>query len=189
MTFSKNFSGDGIKDYLKRNNFPYDGEIKVSKKIKSLRQLTKVEKELVKLTYKEASLKCLTFDDTQKYIAIKTNIWIENSCLEFLKKSEEQENREWYYRLAKDQDNFIINHKKAMDKIEQCGRELWSIVEDPNTKEKTKIKVIHELHEITITYVNLHRDLPFLTGLTKLYDGDVLNNEYNLSKKRDNIFD
>ncbi len=85
MNFSKNFPGDDIKGYLKSNNFPYDGEIKVSKKIRSLRQLTRIEKELVKLVFKEASVKCLTFDDTQKYIAFKINIWIENSCLEFLK--------------------------------------------------------------------------------------------------------
>ena len=173
MAFSENFDDD-IKDYIKRNNFPDDVSITISKKIKSLRQLTKVEKELVKLTYKEAIIKCLSLEDTQKFIAQKTKILIDLHCLEFLKKTGEQENREWYYRLAREKDEFILHHKKAMDKMEQCERELWCIVENPNTKEKTKIKVIHELHELTKTYVLLQRDLPFLTDLSKFYNADVL---------------
>ncbi len=68
-----------------------------------------------------------------------------------------------------------------MDKIEQCERELWSIVEDSSTKEKTKIKVIHELHELTKTNILLHRDLPFLTGLCRFYDTDILNKDVNRS--------
>ena len=175
MSFSNNITDDDIGDYLKRNNFPDDAKIRIDKKIKSLRQLTKGEKALVKLTYKEASLKCLSLEDTQKFIVLNTKILIDKNCLEFLKKNIENENREWYYRLAREKDEFIINHKKAMDKIEQCERELWGIMEDPNTKEKTKIKVVHELHELTKTYVNLLRDLPFLTGLAKFYDSDVLN--------------
>ncbi len=180
MPFSKNFKGNGIKDYLESNSFPYDDdEIKVSKKIRSLRQLTRVEREMVKMVFKQASIKCLTLEDTQKYIALKTNIWIiMNPCLELLKKSEEQENREWYFRLAKDQEGFILSHKRAMDEIEQYTRELWGMAEDPNTKEKTKIKVIQTLHELTKTTVLLQRDLPFLTGLWKFIDSDILNNGF-----------
>ena len=184
MPFSNNFLDDDIRDHIKNNNFSHDNEIKVSKKIKSLRQLTKVEKELVKLVYKGAVLKCLSLEDTQKFIAEKIKILIDINCLEFLKKSEEQENREWYYRLAKDQDDFIIHHKKAMDKIEQCERELWGIVEDPDTKEKTKIRVIYELHKLAKTHVLLLRDMPFLTSLAKFFDSDVLDKEGNTVGKQ-----
>ena len=37
----------------------------------------------------------------QQYITSKTKIWIEWSCLEYLKKTEEQENREWFYFIAR----------------------------------------------------------------------------------------
>jgi hypothetical protein len=174
----------------KRAHYPYDIEIKVSKKIKSLRQLTKVEKELVKLTYKEAVLKCMALEDTQKYIALKIKIWVYRPCLDFLKKTEEEENREWYYRLVKDQHGFILHHKKSMDKIEQYEKELWCMAEDLHIKEKSKIKIFQQLHELTKTSVLLHRDLPFLTGLSRFYDGDILNKEeVNLAKKHDKVFD
>ena len=140
MPFSKNSIDDDIKDCIKRNNFLDDSKITVSKRVKSLRQLTRIEKELVKLVYKEAALKCLSLEDTQKYITLKTKIFIEETCLGLLKKTEEQENREWFHRTAKDQEWYILNFKKAMDKIELYERELWSMAEDPNTKEKTKTK-------------------------------------------------
>ena len=122
VPFSKNFSCDDIKDCIKNNNYHDNNEIKVSKKIRSLRELTKVEKELVKLTYKEAVLKCLDLKHTQKYIALKTKIWVDMHCLEFLKKSEEDENREWNFRLAKYHEEYLLNYKKSMGKIEQCEK-------------------------------------------------------------------
>jgi hypothetical protein len=159
MPFSDNFTDGDIKDHIKRNDFLDDSKITTSKRVKSLRQLTRIEKELVKLVYKEAALKCLSLEDTQKYITLKTKIFIEENCLGLLKKTEEQENREWFYRTAKDQEWFILNFKKAMDKIELYERELWSMAEDSNTKEKTKLKVFQELHKLTITSTLLLRDL------------------------------
>ena len=55
-----------------------------------------MEKELVRLNYKEAIIKGFTLKGIQQYISSKTKIWIEWSCLEYLKKAEEAENREWY---------------------------------------------------------------------------------------------
>ena len=84
------------------NDFEHSDKIIILKKIKSLRQLKHIEKELVRLNYKEAIIKGFTLKGIQQYIASKTKIWIEWSCLEYLKKAEEQENKEWYLRLAKD---------------------------------------------------------------------------------------
>ena len=174
MPFPDNFADDGIEEYIKRNNPLDDSNITTSKRVKSLRQLTKVEKELVKLVYKEAALKCLTLEDTQKYITLKTKIFVEETCLGFLKKTEEQENREWFYRTAKNQEWYIRNFKKSMDKIELYERELWSMAEDPTTKEKAKIKIFQELHELTKTNVLLLRDLPFLADLSRFCGNDIL---------------
>jgi hypothetical protein len=77
-----------------------NNKIIILKKVKSLSQLRRTEKELVKLCYKEVIIKGFTLKGIQQYIATKTKIWIEWSCLEFLKKAEEQENKEWYLRLA-----------------------------------------------------------------------------------------
>lgn len=170
MPFSNNFTVDNINDHIKNNNFLDDTNITISKRAKSLRQLTRIEKELVKLVSKEAALKCLSLEDTQKYITLKTNIFIEETCLGLLKKTEEQENREWFYRTAKDQEWYIMNYKKSMDKMDQYERELWGMAEDPSTKEKTKIKIFQELHELTKTSVLLLRDLPFLADWSK-YQG------------------
>jgi len=75
-----------------------------------------------------------------------------------------------------------------MDKIEQYERELWSMAEDPNTKEKTKLKIFQELHELTKTFVLMQRDLPFLTGLSRFYDAGMSIKEENLANKHDDVF-
>jgi hypothetical protein len=62
--------------------------------VKSLRQLRHTEKGLVKLNYKATIIKGFTLKGIQQYIASKTKIWIEWSCLEYLKKAEERENKE-----------------------------------------------------------------------------------------------
>ena len=77
-----------------QNNNIDIGNIIILKKIKSLRQLKRTEKELVRLNYKEAVIRGFTLKGIQQYIAFKTKIWIEWSCLEYLKKAEEQENKE-----------------------------------------------------------------------------------------------
>ena len=65
----------------------------------------------------------------QQYITSKTKIWIEWSCLEYLKKTEEQENREWFYFMAKDQFAYVGEYRKCIDEIGQYKRKLWLIVE------------------------------------------------------------
>jgi hypothetical protein len=74
------------------NDFEFSDKIIILKRVKSLRQLRRTEKELVKLNYKEAIIKGFTLKGIQQYLAIKTKIWIDWSCLEYLKKAEEQEN-------------------------------------------------------------------------------------------------
>ena len=77
MAFSNidsNFCNDINKDL-------YDNKIIILKKVKSIKQLRIAEKELVKLNYKEAIIKGFTLKGIQQYIASKTKIWIEWSCL------------------------------------------------------------------------------------------------------------
>ena len=77
----------------------FGNRIIILKKVKSLKQLRRTEKELVRLKYKEAIIKGFTLKGIQQYIATKTKIWVEWSCMEYLKKAEEQENMEWYFHM------------------------------------------------------------------------------------------
>ena len=77
MAFSNidsNFYNDINKDL-------FDNKIIILKKVKSVKQLRIAEKELVKLNYKEPIIKGFTLKAIQQYIASKTKIWIEWSCL------------------------------------------------------------------------------------------------------------
>ena len=56
--------------------------------------MRRTEKELVRLCYKGAIIKGFTLKGIQQYIASKTKIWIEWSCVEYLNKAEEIGNRE-----------------------------------------------------------------------------------------------
>src|SRR3954453_20984271 len=162
----------------------FGNHIIILKKVKSLRQLRRTEKELVKLCYKEAIIKGFTLKGIQQYIASKTKIWIEWPCLEYLKKAEEQENREWYFKLAKDQFAYINIFRKAIDEVEEYKKQLWLMVMDQKVEHSVKVQAMKELHSLSKTYTLLLKDLPFVTNLTKYYDNDILSPDYNYSDKR-----
>jgi hypothetical protein len=109
----------------------FGNHIIILKRIKSLRQLRRTEKELVRLCYKEAIIKGFTLKGIQQYIASKTKIWIGWSCLEQLKKSEEQENKEWYLKLAQDHFAYIGIHRNMIDELQQIKKGLWEIIKNP----------------------------------------------------------
>jgi hypothetical protein len=162
-----------------QNNNIDIGNIIILKKVRSLRQLRRTEKELVKLCYKEAIIKGFTLKGIQQYIASKTKIWIEWSCLEQLKKTEEQENREWFYRMARDHFAYVGAYRKCIDEISQYKKEIWNIVIDSQIDGSTRIQALKELHSLSKTYTLLIKDIPFVTNISKDYDKDVLNSNYN----------
>jgi FMN phosphatase YigB (HAD superfamily) len=149
--------------YNDGTNFEFSDKIVLLKRVKSLRQLRRTEKELVRLNYKEAIIKGFTLKGIQQYIASKTKIWIEWSCLEYLKKTEEQENKEWYMRLAKDHFSYIGIHREALDEIQQLKNELWKIIMNSKSENSVKIAAVKEVHNLVKTKCLLLRDLPFIT--------------------------
>jgi len=154
------------------------GNIILLKKVRSLRQLRRTEKELVKLCYKEAIIKGFTLKGIQQYIASKTKIWIEWSCLEQLKKTEEQENREWFYHMARDHFAYVGAYRKCIDEISQYKKEVWSMVIDSKTDHSVRIQALKELHSLSKTYTLLIKDIPFVTNISKDYDKDIINSNY-----------
>ncbi len=164
------FTNNDIDRNDETNDYEFSDKIIILKRVKSLKQLRITEKELVKLNYKEAIIKGFTLKGIQQYIASKTKIWIEWCCLEYLKKSEEQENREWYYRLAKDHFAYIGIYRDCIDEIQQLKNECWKIIMHPESPHSEKISAIKELHHLVKTKVLLLRDLPFIMNLSKYYD-------------------
>ena len=118
--------------------------------------------------------------DIQCYIASKTKIWIERSGIEYLKKSEEEENKRWYFNLAKDHFAYVGVYRKAIDELEQCKKELWSMMRILIQRNMEKVQILKELHNLTKTSVLLLRDLPFVTNLSKYYDLSWLTLNNNL---------
>src|SRR6476660_7803684 len=182
VAFSDNYS-----DRFNDTELEFYGKIIILKRVKLLRQLRRTEKELVRLNYKEAIIKGFTLKGIQQYIASKTKIWIEWSCLEQLKKAEEQENREWYFRLANDHFAYIAVYREAIDSLHQLTHELWKIVMDDKSSQSDKTAAIKEIHNIEKTKVLLLRDLPFITRLSKFYDLTLFDN--SLSNKSSNFID
>ena len=173
------FSDNDSDRYSDMDTDMFGNKIIILKNVKSLRQLRRTEKELVRLNYKEAVIKGFTLKGIQQYMASKTKIWIEWPCLESLKKAEEQENREWYYHMAKDHFAYVGAYRKCIDELDLLKKETWSILIDPNTTKETKILATKELHSISKTYTLLIKDLPFVTNISKFYDPDILNSSYN----------
>ena len=157
----------------------FGNRIIILKRVKPLKHLRRTEKELVRLNYKEAIIKGFTLKGTQQYIATKTKIWIEWSCLEYLKKAEEQENREWYYHMAKDHFAYVGAYRKCIDKINLLEKEMWNIIMDTKAELYSRIQATKELHALSKTYVLLLRNLPFVTNLSKFYDENILDSNYN----------
>ncbi len=159
-------SNDSISSDNRREN-----NIIILKRVKSIRQLKNSDKERVRLCYKEAILKGFTIvKDIQCYIASKSKIWIERTGIEYLKKSEEVENKKWYYYMAKDHFAYVGVYRKAIDELEQIKKELWAMMMDQDTSNMEKVQITKELHNLTKTYTLLLRDLPFISNLTKYYD-------------------
>ena len=100
----------------------FGNKIIMLKIVKSLKQLRRTEKELVGINYKEEIIKIFTMKGIQQYIASKTRIWIEWSYLEYLKKAEEQENREWYYHMAMDHFAYVGGIQK-MHRRDRAAKE------------------------------------------------------------------
>lgn len=167
----------------------FRNKIIILKKVKSLRQLRRTEKELVRLCYKEAIMKGFTLKGIQQYIASKTKIWIEWSCSEQLKKSEEQENREWFYHVTRDHFAYVGAYRKCIDKISQYTKEIWKIVIDFKADLSTRIQALKELHGLLKTYTLLIKDILFVTNILKHYDKDFLNSNYDNQSLFNNLFD
>jgi hypothetical protein len=174
------YSSDTNANESKSSDRDNKENIVILKKVNSIRQLRNSDKQLVRLCYKEAILKGFTIvKDIQCYIASKSKIWVERTGIEYLKKSEEEENKKWYHYLARDHFAYVGVYRKTFDEIEQCKKDLWSMMMAPDTTNIEKVQIIKELHNLTKTSVLLLRDLPFVTNLSKYYNTSLSNSAHD----------
>jgi hypothetical protein len=164
------FSNNNSEYFNESDEDIFGNRIIILKRVKSLKQLRRTEKELVRLNYKEAIIKGFTLKGIQQYIATKTKIWVEWSCMEYLKKAEDQENREWYYHMARDHFAYVGAYRKCIDELDILKKEMWNIIMDSKAEMYSRVQATKELHSLSKTSVLLLRDLPFVTNLSKFYD-------------------
>ena len=81
--------------------------------------------------------------------------------------------------MAKDHFAYVGAIRKCIDEIEHLKKDLWNIIMDSKVDMNNRIQATKELHSLSKTSVLLIKDLPFVTNLSKLYDGDILNSSYN----------
>ena len=70
------FTDKNSNNFNYGNDFEFSDNLIILKRVKSLRQLRRTEKELVRLNYMEVIIKGFTLKGTQQYITTKTKIWI-----------------------------------------------------------------------------------------------------------------
>ena len=81
--------------------------------------------------------------------------------------------------MARDHFAYVGAYRKCIDEIEQYKKEIWNIVMDSKTDSSTKIQALKELHSLSKTYTLLIKDIPFVTNISKDYDKDILDLNYD----------
>ena len=83
------------------------------------------------------------------------------------------------FQMAKDHFAYINIFRKCIDEVEEYKKQLWLMVMDSKVDHSVKVQALKELHSLSKTYTLLIKDIPFVTNISKYYDKDVLNSNYN----------
>jgi hypothetical protein len=151
--------------------------------ISHMSQLTSIEKQKVKVLFREAVVKGFRMDQIPDFIFIKSRLNVTHSLVVTLKKMQKADDRYWFYELARDSLAYLSCYRLAIDKLSQLETEMWLIIINPKIEPAVRILATKEVHSITKTSVLLLRDLPFITNLSKFYDLSDLDPEKKGIKK------
>lgn len=133
-------------------------------------QLTRIQKALVKVLFREAYIKGFRMDQIPEFIYIKSKLNVTYGLVETLKKMQAEDDRYWFFELARDSTAYLSCYRLAIDKLSQLEREMWLIIMNPKIEPSVRVMATKEIHAITKTSVLLLRELPFITNLSKFYD-------------------
>lgn len=156
---------------LENPRFTHDkNKVRDGREINHMHQLSRVDKELVKVIFREAYLKCWRMDQIPTYILLKTKINVTRKLVDSIKERQWDDDRFWFYELARDPVAYLGLYRDAIDKLTQLEKEMWVIVMNSKIETVPRIMAVREIHSIQKTMVLMLRDLPFITNLSKLYD-------------------
>ena len=138
--------------------------------INNMYQLTRIQKALVKVLFREASIKGFRMDQIPEFIYIKSKLNVSYHFVETLKKMQSEDDRYFFFELARDSSAYLSAYRLAIDKLNQLEKEMWLIIMNPKVETSTRVMATKEIHSIVKTGVLLLRELPFITNLSKFYN-------------------
>lgn len=156
---------------------------KSDREINHLYQLTHIDREKVKVLFREAYVRGWRMDQIPTYIFIRSKINATYRLCVSLKKMQYEDDRNWFYELARDQIAYMGRYRVTIDRLEQLDKEMWVIIMNPKIDPSVRINATKESHSINRTLNVLLRDLPFITNLSKLYDLSELDPDRKTIKK------
>jgi len=65
---------------------------------------------------------------------------MQNASQDAIKKTEEQENKEWFYHMARDHFAYVGAYRKCIDEIAQYKKDVWSLVLNSKTDYSFRIQ-------------------------------------------------
>lgn len=166
--------GNFEDNFFRSSDLPDINSITIDKRITSLKRIKKKDIELISLVYRQGLLRGFELEDLQKYIAMRTRLWVERNLISKIAKREHDYDLKWFYSVSRDRIAYIGLYRKCMDEIDECKRISWRIADDPQTTSEVKVKAIKELHQLSRTSVLLARDLPFVTKLSDYFNHEPL---------------
>lgn len=162
---------------------------KEDRTINHMYQLTTIEKEKVKVLYREATIKGFELYQIPQFIQIKARLNVSYHFIKTLKQMQYDDDRNWFYELARDSHAYLGHYRLAIDKLDQLEKELWLIIMNPKIDVPARVMAVKEVHSIIKTGTLLMRDLPFITNLSRLYDLSTLDPDRKTIKKLQNVHD
>lgn len=118
-------------------------------------QLTKIDKEILKVAFRESCLQGFTLNQIPDFIYIKTKLNLSTNLVKNLRGMQMNDDRFWFYELERSQYAYVYAYRQAIDEVSLCKKRLWSIIMDPNTEPDTMISAMKEIHQLIKTDVLL----------------------------------
>ena len=122
------------------------------------------------MLFREASIKGFRMDQIPEFIYIKSKLNVSYHFVETLKKMQAEDDRYFFFELARDSSAYLSAYRLAIDKLNQLEKEMWLIIMNPKVETATRVMATKEIHAIVKTGVLLLRELPFITNLSKFYN-------------------
>ncbi|MFL6328797.1 MAG: hypothetical protein ACJ71I_15125 [Nitrososphaeraceae archaeon] len=129
-------------------------------------KFTKQQRQELKSIVANAMIRRLDVFETQRYIQDSLHVTISPDYVYHVKMQLKRDSVKELSLLAKDRDYYLKNmFFDRVHELEAQQQVLWDIVKDNKDRPEIQIKVIHELHALSVNLKNAYESLPGLAGL------------------------